>query len=179
LNLAKEQLKILTMNKEFLYSPWRLNYIEGEKTDDCILCRYQEMDKDEENLIVYRGTHCYVMLNRYPYNNGHIMLVPYLHLKSLHELPTEVIEDLGSLCQLSEKVLIAAYNCEGINVGINLGRAAGAGIDEHLHIHMVPRWIGDSNFMSVIGGQRVIPEAFEKSWQRLHQEFIYQLQLKK
>ena len=85
------------MNKEFLYSPWRLNYIESEKTDECILCRYQETDKDEENLIVYRGKYCYVMLNRYPYNNGHIMLVPYLHLKSLFELPSEVIEELGSL----------------------------------------------------------------------------------
>jgi ATP adenylyltransferase len=163
------------MNDGYLYSPWRLDYIEGEKAGDCILCRYQDEGHDAENLIVHRGAHSYVMLNRYPYNNGHIMLVPYLHAGSLNELPPEVLQDLTALTQICERVLKAAYNCDGINIGINLGRAAGAGIAEHLHIHMVPRWSGDCNFMSVIGGKRVIPEAFEKSWQRLREEFARQV----
>jgi ATP adenylyltransferase len=159
------------MKDKYIYSPWRLDYIQGEKPGDCVLCRHLDSQKDEENLIVYRGGHCYVMLNRYPYNNGHIMLVPYQHLKNLNDLPSEVLEELGRLMQLCEQVLINAYHCEGINVGINLGRAAGAGIDEHLHIHMVPRWLGDSNFMSVVGGKRVIPEAFETAYKRLRSEF--------
>lgn len=159
------------MSDKYLYSPWRLDYIQGEKPGDCVLCRHKEDGRDEENLIVHRSEHCYVMLNRYPYNNGHIMLIPYLHLSSLNDLPPEVLEELGRLMQLCEQVLVNAYHCEGINVGINLGRAAGAGIDEHLHVHMVPRWVGDCNFMSVVGGKRVIPEAFEISYERLRSEF--------
>lgn len=159
------------MTDGYLYSPWRLDYIQGVKPEDCILCRFLESEKDAENLIVFRGEHCYVMLNRYPYNNGHIMLVPYLHTKILRELPPEVMNELGQLLQSSEQVLIQAYNCDGINIGINLGRAAGAGIDEHLHIHLVPRWNGDCNFMSVVGGKRVIPEAFEISYKRLRDAY--------
>lgn len=159
------------MSDGYLYSPWRLDYIQGEKPEDCILCRYRETGKDRENLIIFRGEFCYVMLNRFPYNNGHIMLVPYLHAKTQGELPQLVMNELGRLLQLSEKVLNSAYKCDGINIGINLGRAAGAGIDEHLHIHLVPRWNGDCNFMSVVGGKRVIPEAFELSYERLRKEY--------
>ncbi len=159
------------MTDHYLYSPWRLDYIQGDKPQDCILCRFRDSSEDEGNLIVYRGTASYVMLNRYPYNNGHIMLVPHPHVKNLGDLPPEVMSELGRLLQISERVLTNAYNCEGINVGINLGRAAGAGIDEHLHIHLVPRWNGDCNFMSVIGGKRVIPEAFELSYRRLRLEY--------
>jgi ATP adenylyltransferase len=159
------------MNKGFLYSPWRLDYIRGEKPGDCILCRYQDLGKDEENLIISRQRHCYVMLNRYPYNNGHIMLVPYLHRSGLGELPPEAMAELGSMLQTCEKALYQTYGCDGINIGLNLGRAAGAGIDEHLHFHLVPRWTGDSNFMSVVCGERVIPEAFELSYARLRETF--------
>ncbi|MDD3142793.1 MAG: HIT domain-containing protein [Candidatus Cloacimonetes bacterium] len=159
------------MTDGYLYSPWRLDYIQGEKPEDCVLCRFRETGRDTENLIVFRGKHCYVMLNRYPYNNGHIMLVPYLHAKTLGELPPAVMTELGRLLQSSEQALTQAYNCDGINIGINLGRAAGAGIDEHLHIHLVPRWNGDCNFMSVVGGKRVIPEAFEITCERLRQAF--------
>lgn len=159
------------MSDGYLYSPWRLDYIEGEKPEDCILCRFRDTERDQENLIVYRGGCCYVMLNRYPYNNGHIMLVPFLHAKNLSDLPPEVMHELGQLLQISEQVLREAYHCDGINIGINLGQAAGAGIDEHLHIHLVPRWNGDCNFMSVVGGKRVIPEAFELSFARLRREF--------
>ncbi|MBW6514358.1 MAG: HIT domain-containing protein [Candidatus Syntrophosphaera sp.] len=159
------------MTDQYLYSPWRLDYIQGEKPADCILCRVRDPGDDEANLILCRTRHCYAMLNRFPYNNGHIMLVPNEHLKNLGDLPAAVLDDLARLVQLSETVLQRAYNCEGINVGLNLGKAAGAGIDEHLHVHMVPRWTGDCNFMSVVGGKRVIPEAFELSFKRLRQEY--------
>ncbi len=159
------------MSDKFLYSPWRLDYIQSEKPEDCVLCRFRQPGRDRENLIVHRDENFYVMLNRYPYNNGHIMLVPYLHLKSLGELPPATMEELGQMLQLCEKALNQAYACEGMNIGINLGRAAGAGIAEHLHIHLVPRWSGDCNFMSAVGGKRVIPEAFEVSFERLSRAF--------
>ncbi|HNT52796.1 MAG TPA: HIT domain-containing protein [Candidatus Syntrophosphaera sp.] len=159
------------MNDGYLYSPWRLDYILSEKPGDCILCRYQDLGADADNLIVHRGNHCYVMLNRYPYNNGHIMLVPYQHLRNLRDLVPGVMFELAQLAQLSERVLQETYNCDGIDLGLNLGRAAGAGVDEHLHLHMVPRWLGDSNFMSVVSGQRVIPEAFELTYEKLRNAF--------
>ncbi len=159
------------MSDKYLYSPWRLDYILSEKPGDCILCRYQDLGSDEENLIVWRGKTCYAMLNRYPYNNGHIMLVPYQHLKNLSDLPPETLAELGVLAQKSEQALHNAYRCEGINIGLNLGKAAGAGVDEHLHVHVVPRWSGDNNFMSVVSGERVIPEDFRTSFVRLREEF--------
>jgi ATP adenylyltransferase len=160
------------MNKEFLYSPWRLDYIQGDKPEECILCRHQDKDGDAENFIIFRSKLCYVMLNRYPYNNGHIMVVPYEHCSRLQDLREGVLADIGEVMQTSEQVLTQLYRCDGINIGINLGKAAGAGIDDHLHVHMVPRWIGDSNFMSIVGGQRVIPEAFDLSYARLRDEYI-------
>lgn len=159
------------MNDTYLYSPWRMEYVQSEKRGDCILCRYQDLGNDEENLIVHRGIHCYVMLNRYPYNNGHIMLVPYQHSALLSDLSPEAMAELGTLLQACETSLYQAYSCDGINIGINIGRAAGAGIEEHLHVHLVPRWNGDNNFMSVVCGQRVIPEAFELSYARLREQF--------
>ncbi len=160
------------MSDQYLYSPWRLDYIQSEKPDECILCLCQSRGTDEENLLVHRGRHWFAILNRYPYNNGHIMLAPYLHRRRLSDLPEEVMDELGDLLQISEQALQYAYNCDGINIGINLGRAAGAGIEEHLHVHLVPRWNGDSNFMSVISGQRVIPESFTSSFARLRAAFF-------
>ena len=159
------------MSDQYLYSPWRLDYIQSEKPDECILCLCQNRGTDEENLVVHRGKHWFAMLNRYPYNNGHIMLAPYLHERRLSDLPDEVMDELGDLLQISEQALQYTYNCDGINIGINLGRAAGAGIEEHLHVHLVPRWNGDSNFMSVVAGQRVIPESFSVSFARLREAF--------
>jgi ATP adenylyltransferase len=159
------------MSDKYLYSPWRLEYILSEKPGDCILCRHLDTQADAENLIVYRGTHVYIMLNRYPYNNGHIMLIPYLHCKNLNELPSEVMNELGYLQQVSETVLQEVYHCDGINIGMNLGNAAGAGIEEHLHLHMIPRWNGDCNFMSVVSGLRVIPEAFETAFEKLSTQY--------
>jgi ATP adenylyltransferase len=161
-------------NKEqphYLYSPWRLDYILGEKPGDCILCRYQNSVNDEENLILHRAKNSYIMLNRYPYNNGHLMIIPYRHCAALADLDTETWQEMTALLRDAEVILKKVYNCDGINIGINLGCAAGAGIAEHLHIHIVPRWKGDSNFMSVIGGERVIPEPFEVTFQKLAPEF--------
>ena len=160
------------MSDNYLYSPWRLDYILSEKPGDCILCRHLDAGSDEENLIIHRARHSYIMLNRYPYNNGHIMLVPYAHCRNLVDLPSEVMNELGYLMQVSERVLQDVYSCDGINVGMNLGVAAGAGIEEHLHLHMVPRWNGDCSFMSVVSGLRVIPEAFEVSYAKLRQQYL-------
>ncbi len=155
----------------YLYSPWRLDYILGEKDGDCVMCRFQNTDNDKENLILHRAENCYVMLNRYPYNNGHLMIIPYQHCGALTELQEEAWLEMAKLVRNTETILKKVYNCDGINIGINLGCAAGAGIAEHLHIHIVPRWVGDSNFMSVIGGERVIPESFDSVYNKLAPEF--------
>lgn len=148
-----------------------MDYILSEKPEDCILCRCMQQGTHQDNLIVHSGEKMYIMLNRYPYNNGHIMLVPTRHVSTLCDLDAVELTEISSMMQVSESVLKDVYRCDGINVGINLGRAAGAGIDSHLHVHMVPRWAGDSNFMSVVSGERVIPEAFELAWDTLSQAF--------
>ena len=153
--------------RTYLYSPWRLDYILGEKPEDCVMCRAKDCDDDLANLILYRGKDNYIMLNRYPYNNGHIMIVPYQHIAKISELEPESWQEAGELIKICEQALYKAYGCDGINIGMNLGTAAGAGISEHLHIHILPRFLGDSNFMSVVAGERVVPEAFEITYKRL------------
>jgi ATP adenylyltransferase len=148
-----------------------MDYILGEKPEDCVLCRYQNLGLDKENLILLRAKHSYIMMNRYPYNNGHLMIMPYSHVCSLAGLDHETWLEMALLVLEAEMVLQRVYQCDGINIGMNLGCAAGAGIAEHLHIHLVPRWAGDSNFMSVVSGERVIPESFESSYARLFPEF--------
>ncbi len=143
----------------------------SEKPDSCILCNHQKPEKDEENLIVWRAQHCFVILNRYPYNNGHLMLVPYQHCSRLSELAPEAQTELMLMLSKSETCLYNAYHCDGINIGMNQGKAGGAGIEEHLHWHILPRWIGDNNFMSVVAGTRVIPEPFERTFELLREEF--------
>lgn len=157
--------------RQYLYSPWRLDYILGEKPGDCVMCRFQQVGSDKDNLIIYRGIYCYTMLNRYPYNNGHLMVVPYEHKSELNDLNPNTWMEMSDLIRKIETILKQAYRCDGINIGLNLGCAAGAGIAEHLHVHMVPRWSGDSNFMSVVSGERVIPESFESAWHRLRPLF--------
>lgn len=157
--------------KDILYSPWRINYILSEKDDKCIFCVDPKTEKDSDHFIITRSKYSFVILNAYPYNNGHLMIVPNRHCSSLADLPEEEINDLFQLVTLTERVVRKAYNPDGINIGINLGKAAGAGIDDHLHVHLVPRWIGDVNFMTVIGGTRVIPEAFQKAYNQLKEQF--------
>jgi len=152
-----------------LYSPWRMKYIISEKEKRCIFC-LDELN-DEEHLVVHRSTHCFVILNLYPYNNGHVMVVPNRHVAVLSDCSQDEIHDLFMTVQLSEKVLMGVYQADGINIGMNIGKAAGAGIDEHLHVHLVPRWFGDNNFMTCVSGTRVIPEEFSDSFKRLKEQF--------
>jgi len=159
------------MVDDYLYSPWRINYILSEKEKGCIFCIKPEQSDDAKNGILYRSKHCFVILNLYPYNNGHVMVVPYRHVASLYELSSEEINNLFSIVRITEKVLKDCYQCQGLNIGINEGNAAGAGIAEHIHVHLVPRWIGDVNFMTVVGGKRVIPEAFEVTYGKLKEQF--------
>jgi ATP adenylyltransferase len=160
------------MTKQYLYSPWRIDYILGEKATDCVMCRANSLGDDEANLILDRGKLCYVMLNRYPYNNGHLMIVPYAHKSTLNELERDTWHEVADTVRICEQALERVYHPDGINIGMNLGNAAGAGIAEHLHVHMVPRWNGDSNFMSVVCGERVIPEAFESSYSKLKEAIL-------
>lgn len=141
-----------------LWAPWRMEYILSDKEKECIFCTKPFENKDRENLILYRGSLCYVIMNKYPYNNGHIMIVPYLHKSELTELSDDIISELIMLTKYSMECINKAFSPEGYNVGINIGAAAGAGIEEHLHLHIVPRWAGDTNFMIVTGEIKTIPQ---------------------
>jgi ATP adenylyltransferase len=157
---------------EQLWSPWRLAYVTGDKTDPagCIFCNALE-SADAEPLIVFRGRTCYVILNLYPYNNGHLLIVPNRHVASLAGTVPPERDELMALTRLSEIALAEGYAPHGFNVGINLGRPAGAGIVDHLHIHVVPRWNGDTNFMPVIGQVRVLPEELPVTAEKLRPIF--------
>ncbi len=140
---------------ERIFAPWRMAYIKGEKPEGCVLCRDALRD---EGLVVGEGERCFVMVNRYPYTGGHLMVVPFRHVSILRDLRPDERLELFAFVDLSVRMLTEAMKPEGFNIGMNLGKAAGAGIDDHLHMHVVPRWGGDTNFMSVIGEVRVIPE---------------------
>jgi ATP adenylyltransferase len=159
------------MKNNILYSPWRIQYILSKKDTSCIFCLNNGAIDDEKHYIIYRTSLSYVILNTYPYSNGHIMVIPNKHVKSLSELTSEELSDLFQLVQLSERVLYNIYSPEGINVGINIGKAAGAGIDSHLHVHLLPRWSGDTNFMTTIGGTRVIPEELQATFSLLKEGY--------
>ena len=156
---------------DILYSPWRLQYILSEKEDECIFCTKPSEEDDEKHLILYRSVHSFVIMNMYPYNNGHLLVVPNKHVSRLNDLDPEEITDLFQTVQLCESILEKTYSPDGMNIGLNLGRAAGAGIEEHLHVHIVPRWNGDVNFMSSVGGTRVVPESFERAFDNLKKQF--------
>jgi ATP adenylyltransferase len=155
-----------------LWAPWRLEYIiNAQYEEDCIFCTKPKESTDKENLIVYRSQHCFVILNKYPYNNGHVMVVPYLHTSDLTSLTDDVLLNIQQVIQLTIKALNRSMKPHGINVGINLGRTAGAGIDEHLHYHLVPRWDGDTNFMPILAETKVISEGLAESWEKLRRAF--------
>jgi len=158
---------------EHLWAPWRLAFVEGneEKPKGCIFCLFPAEDRDRERLIVGRSEHSFVILNRYPYNNGHLMVVPRLHVARLEDLPDAAFDDLQRTLRTAVAVLRDAYGPDALNLGMNLGRAAGAGIADHLHWHAVPRWSGDTNFMPVLADTRVIPEHLEATWSKLRPLF--------
>lgn len=156
---------------DVLYSPWRLKYILSEKDEKCIFCVKPSEKNDEKHLIPFRSEHSFVILNAYPYNNGHLMVVPNKHVSTLNQLNKTEIDDLFETVQLCERVIKQVYDPDGMNIGMNLGRAAGAGIDDHIHVHIVPRWNGDVNFMTAVSGTRVIPESFEQAFSKLKEQF--------
>jgi len=160
---------------DILYSPWRIDYILSKKEKGCIFCSKPKAD-DEEHLIIKRGEHTYIIMNLYPYNNAHLMVIPYRHVSILSELNDDELFEMMKMTQLCEKVLNEVYTPDGMNVGMNIGEAAGAGIADHLHIHIVPRWKGDTNFISTLGRTRVIPEKMEESYHKLKKVFdIYEI----
>jgi ATP adenylyltransferase len=150
-----------------------MQYVEHSPPDEqpagsgCIFCDFPAEHADAERLIAHRGRLAYVILNGFPYNNGHLMVVPYEHNSKLHELPAETTQEITELTQLSLRVLESIYRPEGFNIGINQGDAAGAGIGAHLHQHIVPRWVGDTNFMPVVADVRVLPEALASSYEKI------------
>ncbi len=154
-----------------LWSPWRLEYIAGGKPKTgCIFCEATR-ETESSSLIVFKGDTCYVILNLYPYNNGHVMVVPYRHLATFGDLSIEELTEVGVLIQRAEAALFEAYQPHGFNIGVNLGKPAGAGVLDHLHVHIVPRWNGDTNFMTVVGEMRVLPENIGASAERLRPIF--------
>ena len=154
-----------------LWAPWRMEYILDKKEPECIFCSYPKKNKDRENLILYRSIHNFVMMNRYPYTNGHIMVVPYIHTSTIDNLTDEVLLDFMKVTRQSLKNLKEIFRPEGFNIGINIGAVAGAGLEEHVHLHMVPRWAGDTSFMSVFGEIRVIPEHIMETYDKLYPIF--------
>lgn len=152
---------------KLIWAPWRIEYIVRHDEGECIFCTFPKEDRDWENLILYRGERCFIILNRYPYNNGHIMVVPYRHVPSPLDLDEDEILESQKLVNLSIRVLDGAMKPHGYNIGINIGKAAGAGIDGHYHIHVVPRWLGDTNFMPIIGDTKVVVEAIVNTYEKL------------
>ncbi len=157
-----------------LWAPWRLEYVAGDHSGRCIFCEPAAHVPDRERLILSRGERSFVLLNRYPYAAGHLMVAPYAHVGRLHGLDAATRAELLECVAECERVLESALGCEGINVGLNLGRAAGAGFADHLHFHLVPRWSGDTNFMTTVAELRVIPEHLERSFEKLAPHFARQ-----
>lgn len=161
---------------EQLWSPWRSKYIGSFKNKDeieeCFVCyAVANPEKDEENLLVARFKHTIVMMNKYPYNNGHLLITPKEHKATLDDLNAEVRSELMEVINISTKVIAEVYNPQGYNIGLNAGAAAGAGLPGHLHFHIVPRWRGDTNFTAVISDYKVINESIEESWKKLSEVF--------
>lgn len=154
---------------EKLWAPWRMEYVQAvdENEEGCIFCTKPKEDDDRNNLILYRGDNAFVILNKYPYNNGHCMVVPYTHVSDSAALDDAVALEMWHLVHQSKDVLAQAFHPEGFNIGINIGRTAGAGIDQHCHIHIVPRWNGDTNFMPLIGQTKVISQALMETYDAL------------
>lgn len=154
---------------DYLWTPWRYAYVSGTtKSVGCVFCEAPKEKDDRSAKIVHRGQHCFVILNTYPYTPGHVMVVPYEHLDELQKLPKGSANEMMALSQRMETVLRELYRPDGINLGMNIGKAAGAGIAGHIHMHVLPRWVADANFVSVVGETRVLPETLEATWEKLH-----------
>jgi ATP adenylyltransferase len=157
---------------DYLWTPWRYRYITqaGEATE-CVFCAAAGATDDKAWFVVYRGIRNFVILNRYPYTSGHIMVVPYEHVATLEDAADETLVELIRLGRECERHLRAVYRPEGLNLGMNIGHSAGAGIAGHIHLHVLPRWNGDTNFMTVVGETRVVPEDLDVTWEKLRAAF--------
>lgn len=154
---------------DYLWTPWRYAYVStADKAPGCVFCGRLHQDNDRDALIVHRGDHNFVVLNKFPYTSGHVMVVPYEHVDELRKLSPAVAQEMMSLSQKLEDVLRKEYHPDGVNLGMNIGKAAGAGVAGHIHMHVLPRWVADANFVSVVGETRVLPEALDVTWERLH-----------
>jgi ATP adenylyltransferase len=159
-----------------IWAPWRLKYVKHAKEDadgSCIFCSFagEGEDRDQANLIVHRGETCFVILNKFPYTNGHLMVAPYEHIGSLPEVPADTSAEMMALVNRGMTALQEIYEPQGFNVGVNQGRVAGAGVEHHIHMHVVPRWGGDNNFMPVLADTRVMPQSLEESYAALAESF--------
>jgi len=155
----------------YLWAPWRMEYILEEKQRGCIFCKKPIERKDEENLILYQNKYAFVMMNKFPYNNGHVMVIPKHHCRDLEQLGDQEGQELFHLLRVSSRILKRALHPQGFNIGMNIGKVGGAGVDDHVHFHIVPRWTGDTNFMPILGETKVVPDYLEKTYQKLHSAF--------
>jgi ATP adenylyltransferase len=158
---------------DYLWSPWRYQYVQkGARSSGCIFCAAAAAtEKDEENFLVYRGRHNFILLNRYPYSTGHLMVAPYQHVDTLEAASPETLQEMMLLAQTSQKHLREIYNAPGYNLGMNLGESAGAGIAGHIHLHVLPRWPGDTSFITTVAETRVLPEELPVTWRKLKAAF--------
>ncbi|MEN6521916.1 MAG: HIT domain-containing protein [Armatimonadota bacterium] len=152
---------------ERIWAPWRVQYIMAEKEDGCIFCDKPKQNKDKENYILHRGEHALIMLNAYPYNNGHLMVAPYRHVADISDLTDDELLSIMHLVSLGKQALAKTFSPDGYNIGINMGKTAGAGIADHIHVHIVPRWNGDTNFMPVIADTKVMPQALSHTFDQI------------
>jgi diadenosine tetraphosphate (Ap4A) HIT family hydrolase len=154
--------------ENILYAPWRDEYVTGEKIDGCVFCHISTHESDDESLhVLYRDEHCFIVMNRYPYTPGHFMIIPHHHTDALEALDPNVWLHMSALAQRGVRMLKESFGAHGVNIGMNLGKAGGAGIAEHIHLHLVPRWERDTNFITAIGENRVYSTDFEKIYRRL------------
>ncbi len=156
---------------DYLWTPWRYAYVStADKASSCVFCD-KERAEDRTAFIVHRGKLCFVVLNIFPYTSGHMMVVPYEHVDELRKLPPEAAQEMMALSQKLESVLRELYHPDGVNLGMNIGKAAGAGVAGHIHMHVLPRWVADSNFMTTVSETRVLPETLEQTWERMRTAF--------
>ena len=155
-----------------LWTPWRSTYLKQKRDPgSCIFCEAATSSEDDRTLVLHRASHCFVMLNRYPYTSGHLMIAPYAHVSRLNGIDEETSAEMMRLLRVAETAIEDAYRPDGLNLGMNLGEAAGAGIEQHIHMHVLPRWKGDANFMTTVAEVRVIPEALEETYSKLKGRF--------
>ncbi len=160
--------------KNILYAPWRSDYVSGTTIEGCVFCHISTHPDDDAQLhVLYRDEHCFVVMNRYPYTPGHFMIIPHIHTDKLEALDTHVWGQMSRLAQQGVRLLKEGFDAPGVNLGMNLGSIAGAGIAEHIHLHVVPRWKGDTNFITSIGQTRVYSTDFEKIYRRIHELIPY------